>query len=210
MIEFAFGRVTLRFAIDELLEYLLGPLQLAIRAESVAEVRERIGQPERIASAPVQLDEPLKRLNMTGQSRGELVQEFPDDLMLAGVDHGKSRLLKDGHRLFTLVRSQQSFHGFLHRPEILLIGLKHAEREGRGLVPVGALDVEIEEELGLLATLFEIRAIFKELRGFGRIPLGRVRTRLDDESGKIIRLKLERFVGELFALRLVPTGQGAL
>src|SRR6266446_5863077 len=108
MIEFAFGRVTLRFAIDELLEYLLGPLQLAIRAESVAEVRERIGQPERIASAPVQLDEPLKRLDMTGQSRGELVQEFPDDLMLAGVDHGKSRLLQDGHRLFALVRSQQS------------------------------------------------------------------------------------------------------
>jgi len=79
-----------------------------------------------------------------------------------------------------------------------------------GLVPVGALDVEIEEELGLSPPFSRSGTSSRSRRGFGRIPLGKVGTRLDDESGKIIRLKLERFVGELFALCLVTTGQGAL
>src|SRR6267143_1676566 len=210
MIEFAFGRVTLRFAIDELLEYLLGPLQLAICAESVAEVRERIGQPERVARTPVELNEPLERLDASRQACSELVEEFPNYFVLAGVDHGDPRLLQDGHGFFTLACSQQSLYGFLHRPEIFLVGFKHAERERSGLVPVGALDVEIEEELGLLAALFKIRDFFKELRSFGRIPLRRVRSRLDDGRGKIVGLKLKRFIGELFAFRLVTTSQGAL
>jgi len=44
-------------------------------------------------------------------------------------------------------------------------------RKRRGLVPIGILEIKIEEEFGLLAALLEIDCLFQELRSLGEIAL---------------------------------------
>jgi len=56
-------------------------------------------------------------------------------------------------------------------------------RERRSLVPVGILEIKIEEKFGLFAALFEIGGLFQKLGGFAVIPLGRIGTRFDDFGG---------------------------
>ena len=56
-------------------------------------------------------------------------------------------------------------------------------RELRSLVPVGILEIKIEEEFRLLATLLEIGGLFQELRSLGEIALLRKRPRFDDDGG---------------------------
>src|SRR5207244_4052542 len=55
--------------------------------------------------------------------------------------------------------------------KILLVCFKYALRESRGLVPIGILEIKIEQEFGLLAAFFEIGGLFKKLRGLNKIAL---------------------------------------
>ncbi len=70
--------------------------------------------------------------------------------------------------------------------------------------------MEIQEQFGLLATLFEVGDLLKELCGLGEIALQRIRARADNERSGVIGLKLQGLVGKLFAFRLVTAGERAL
>src|SRR5207245_1325149 len=101
----------------------------------------------------------------------ELVEQFSDDLMLSGIDHGEPRLIENGHGLFSIAGLQQRFDHFLHRAKILLVRFEYAVREGRGLVPIGILEIKIEKEFSLLAAFFEIGRPLEKLRGLVEIAL---------------------------------------
>ena len=91
--------------------------------------------------------------------------------MLPGIDHGQPRLRQDFHGLFAIPSLQERFDHLLHGPKILLVCFKYALRESRGLVPIGILEIKIEQEFGLLAAFFEIGGLFKKLRGLNKIAL---------------------------------------
>jgi hypothetical protein len=98
----------------------------------------------------------------------------------------------------------------LHGPEIFLVGFKYAMREFRSLVPVGILEIKIEEELGLLAALLEIGGLFQELGGLADIALRRMRPRFDDDCGLVAGLEFQRLVREFFTFSMVAAGQSTL
>ena len=62
-------------------------------------------------------------------------------------------------------------------------------RERRSLVPIGILEIQVEEEFGLFAALFETGRLFQKLGSLGVIALGRMRSRFDDNGGQIVGLK---------------------
>ena len=103
--------------------------------------------------------------------------------MLSGVDHGQPGFLQDLHGFFGIAGLQQRFHNLLHRPKILLVGFKYAMRERRSLVPIGILEIQVEEELCLLTAFLEIGGLFQKLGGLGDIALGRMRPCFDDYCG---------------------------
>jgi len=91
--------------------------------------------------------------------------------VLPGIDHRQPRLLQDFHGFFAIPRLQQQFDDLLHRPKIFLVRFKYAMRKRRGLVPIGILEIKIEEEFRLLAALLEIGRLFQELRSLGEVAL---------------------------------------
>ena len=134
-------------------------------------MRQRIGQTEGIAGAAVQFHEPFQRLDTARHAGRKLVEEFPDNLMLPGIDHRQPRLLQDSHGFFAISGLQQHFDHLLHRAKIFRVSFKYAMSKRRGLVPIGILEIKIEEQFGLLATFLEIGHLFEELRSLGEIAL---------------------------------------
>src|SRR6266705_4636829 len=171
---------------------------------------QRVRQVERVAGATIQIDEPFARFEAVGHSYSQLVEQPSDGFLLAGVDYGNAREIQNLQGFFVLSGLQQRLDYFLHRPEIFLVGFENAQRKSGCLIPVGAFDMQIEEEFGLFAALLEIRHLLEELRCLGKIALGRINTRFNNDRGNIIRLELYGLVRELFTLRLVPTSEGPL
>jgi len=169
-----------------------------------------VWQAEGIAGAAIEVDKPFKRLDAAGHAAGQFVLHAADDLMLAAVDHGAANLADDGHGAVALTHLEESFDDFLGRAEILAIGAQNTQDKSAGLIPIGGFDIEIQQELGLFATLFEIGNVFEKLGGLGEIALGRKRTSFDDAGAQAVRVNLQGFVGKLIGFSLVAAGQGAL
>ncbi len=160
-IESAPGGIALRFALEELFESLLCLLPLVSSSQGISQTRQRVGQAEGIAGAAVQFHEPFQRFDALRHAGIKLVEQFPDDLVLPGIDHGEPRLFQNGHGFFAVSGLQKRFDHFLHRPIIFLVRFEYAVCEGRGLVPIGVLEIKIEKEFGLLAALFEIGSLLE-------------------------------------------------
>jgi len=124
-----------------------------------------------VTSASVKFDKPFERLNSARHAGSKFVEQFPDDFVLSGVDHGQSGLFQDFHGFFAIPGLQQRFDDFLHGPKIFLVGFEDTMRKSRSLIPIGIFYIEIEQKFSLLAALFKIRGLFQQLRGFGEIAL---------------------------------------
>ena len=209
-VELALCRIAVRLAVEKLFESLLGSFPLLPGNQGITQIRQRIGQTERIAGAAVQFHEPFERLDSARHAGRQLAEDFPDNLMLPGIDHGQPRLRHDFHGLFAIPGLQERFDHLLHGPKIFLVRFKYALCESRGLVPVGILEIKIEEEFGLLAAFFEIGRLFKKLRRLSEIALRRIRSRFDDNCSQIAGLEFQRLVRELFSFSMITAGQGAL
>src|SRR6266700_1405642 len=170
-IEFALCRIALRIAIEKLFESLLCSVPLMSGNQGIPQMRQRVGQTEGIACASVKFHEPFQRPDAARHACRQLIKQFPDNLVLSGINHRKPRLFHDLHSFFGIPRLQQRFHNLLHRPKIFLVRFKYAMRERRSLVPIGILEIKVEEEFGLFATLLEIGRLFQKLGSLGEIAL---------------------------------------
>src|SRR5260370_38763366 len=126
---------------------------------------------EGIAGADVQLRETFQRPDTARHAGRKLAEECPDYLMLPGIYQRQPRLLQDSHGFFAISGLQQRFDDLLQRAEIFRVSFKYAMCKRRGLVPIGILEIKIEEQFGLLATFLEIGHLFQELRSLGEIAL---------------------------------------
>src|SRR5437879_620263 len=60
-VKLALCRIAVRLAVEKLFESLLGSFPLLLGNQGITQIRQRIGQPERIAGAAVQFHEPFER-----------------------------------------------------------------------------------------------------------------------------------------------------
>src|SRR5882762_684737 len=73
-IELPLCRIALRFAVEELFEGLLCSFPVVIGNQGISQVRQRVGQAEGIAGAPVQFHEPFQRLDTARHGGRKFVQ----------------------------------------------------------------------------------------------------------------------------------------
>ena len=171
VIQFPLGGIAVRFAVDQLFEHFLGAVELSIGYQRVAQLREGVGQTERIAGPAVAVDQPVMRLDAARQFNDQLIQEPRNSFVLAGVEHGDARTLDDGHGFFALARLQHGLSDLLRQSKIFLVGFKDAQRQRGGLFPILALDVQIKQQLGLFAAFFKVGNIFKKFRCLGNVAM---------------------------------------
>src|SRR6266566_1952877 len=190
VVEFAFRRITVGLAFDELLKDWLGALVLLVLNEGIAQLGEGIGHVEGITGAAVMLDEPCERLKPAGHSFRQRTQHFSDGLVLASIGQRDARLVQNPHGLLRLPGLEKSLDDLLQRTIVLRVRFEDLHRQRDRLIPAGILEMEIEQQFGLLAALFEIGNLLEEVGGLGGVALQRIRTRADDERGGVAGLKL--------------------
>ena len=195
IIQLALRGIAIGLAVHQLFEYFLGAIELAVGDQSVTELRQRIRQAERITGAAVTIHQPFVRFDAARQTCRELVQEAADGFVLAGVEHGDARALDDGHGLFALARLQHGFRNFLRQAKIFLVGFENAQRQGGSFIPIAALYVQFQKQLGLFPTLFQVGRVLEKLGGLRGITTSRERASLDDRSCQIVGIQLQGFVG---------------
>jgi hypothetical protein len=209
-IEFAFGGIAVRLAVDELFKDGFCAIELIGCEERIPQMSEGVRKAERVAGPAVEVDKPLEGLDAVGHAGGKFVLEASDHFVLAGVNHGDANLADDGHGAVALARFEEGFDDFLRGAKILGVGAEYAERKRGSLIPVRSFEIEIEEQLGLFATFFEIRGVFEEFGGLREIALRRKGTGFDDGGGQAIGVDLEGFVGKLVGFGVVAAGESTL
>src|SRR5579859_4663808 len=130
--------------------------------------------------------------------------------MFPAIDHRAADLSDNGGRAVALSRCKKRFDNFLGGAKILAVGCQDTERESGGLVPVQVFDIEIEEKLGLLSALFELRHTFEEFRRVGELTLRGGGSGFHNGGGQAIWVNLQSLVSKLFGFRVVSAGEGAL
>src|SRR6185437_2585967 len=146
------------------------------------------------AGATVEFNEPFKGLDAARHAVGQLALQAADDFVLASVNHGHADLADDGHCAIGLARFEKPFDDFLCGAKIFAVGRQYTERESGSLVPIGVLEVEIREQLGLFATLVQVGDVFEKLGSVREITLGGGGSGLHDGGSEAIRVNLERLV----------------
>src|SRR5207249_4893870 len=70
--------------------------------------------------------------------------------------------------------------------------------------------VEVEKELSVLAAFFEAGQIFQDFGSASVIALRGVGTRFNGNGGDVRGIELQRFIGQLFAFRVVGASERTL
>ena len=143
-------------------------------------MRQCVGQTERIARPAIHVHEPFQRLEASRHALGKIGQELSDDFVLAGIDHRHARAVENRHRAVGLRGFEQRFHQLLRWTKIFRISVENLQRQSGRLIPLQALDVQIEQQLGLFAALFEIGNLLEDFGGLREIALRGMHARLDE------------------------------
>ncbi len=190
VVQLAFGRIAFWFTVDELFKNFFGAIQLPVGDQRVSELGKSIGQAEGVAGTAIAVDQPFMGLDAAGQTHDQFIQQAADGFVLAGIEHGDTSALDDGHGLFALPGLQHGFGNFLRKTKILFVRFENSQGQRSGFFPIHAFKIKIQKQLGLFAALFEVGNIFEEFRRLGDISARRIRARLDDDSSQILRINL--------------------
>jgi len=79
----------------------------------------------------------------------------------------------------------------LHRAEILFVGFKYAVRKLGSLIPVGILEIKIEEEISLLAAFLKIGSCSRSCAALARLPC--------EEYDRAFTMTAARLLGSSFS-----------
>ncbi len=209
-VELVLGGFGLRLSIDELLENFFRTRIILRSEKSVTELRERIGEPERITGATVGVHEPFARFKAAGHVGSKASEKLRDDVVLATINHGNAQFGDEGHCAIGLTSFEFGFGDFLGKREILFVGLQNAKSEPGGIFPIVGLQVQIEKELSVLAAFFEAGQIFQDIGRASVIALCRIGTGFNRDGGNARGIELERLIGQLFTFGMIGTGQSTL
>ncbi len=204
------GRIALRCSLHQLFVDLLGALQLSGGRERITQMDESIRQTERVAGTAIRVGQPLQRLQPTWKPRRQFGQQVTHSFVLARIDHRDANAREQRHGALALAFLEQRLGDFLRGAEILFIRREDTQGKRGGLVPLAVLQIQVQQKLGRLATFFEVRHAFQDLRGLGEIADGRERSRLNDEGVEILGVDVQRLVGQLLAFGLVAASQCSL
>ena len=130
--------------------------------------------------------------------------------MLARIDQGDAGLLQNPHGFLRLPGLEQGFDDFLQGAIVLRVRFEDLQGQSDRLIPTGIFEMEIQQEFRLLAAFLKVRDLLEELSGLREVALQGIRARANNQGGGIVGLEFQRFVGKLFAFRLVASGKGAL
>ena len=130
--------------------------------------------------------------------------------MLSRIEHRNAQPGYQSECPLRLCRFQQRFGYFLREAKILFVAVEDFQGQRGGGIPILGLEVEVEQEFALFASLFKSGQIFQELRSIRKTSLRRGRTRLHRERRRIRSIELQGFVRLLVGLRVVATGERTL
>src|SRR5437879_8179632 len=138
--------------------------------QRIPQIRQCVRHVEGITGAAIEFHEPFERLEPLGRARRKIMEHFCDDLVLAGIDHGKSGLGQNADGFFILPRLQQPFHDFLHRTIVFRVRLEDLHRQSDGLIPIRIFEMEIQKKFGLFSPLSRSETCSRSCAALVRLP----------------------------------------